>query len=117
MIKRLGSRWETAFIRRLLNIMKSFTTSTKNPLHTFHKSIEARTIKSGVRLAGLAMLGEQLRSYEVIFEDLGIQMLVIINECQRDANREFVAVVTHNLLSAYTYCRNERGNDIWRLTL
>jgi hypothetical protein len=55
-----------------------------------------------------------LRSYEVIFEDLGIQMLAIINECQRDANREFVAVVTHNLLSAYTYCRNERGNDIWR---
>jgi hypothetical protein len=106
MIKRLGSHWEKAFVRRLPNIMKSFTKNTKNPLHAFHQSVNARTTKSGVSLAGL---GQQLRTYEAIFEDLSIQMQAIINERQRDS-REFVPIVTRNLLSAYTYCCNERGN-------
>ena len=116
MIKRLGSHWETTFVRRLPNIMKSFTKNTKNPLHTFHRSVEARNAKSGVSLAGLDVLGQQLRTYEAIFEDLSIQMQAIINERQRDASREFVPVVARNLLSAYTYCCNERGN-IWHSRL
>lgn len=116
MIKRLSSHWETTFVRRLPSIMKSFTKSAKNPLHAFHQSVEARTTKIGVSLAGFDMLRQQLRTYEAILEDLSIQMRAIIKKSQRDASRQFVPVVARNLLSAYTYCSNETGN-IWPLRL
>lgn len=64
---------------------------------------------TGAGLVGLGMLSQQLRNYEHIFQDLTHQMVVLIGERQRDANREFTPVIARHLLSAYQYCTAERG--------
>ena len=108
-IKQLGSHWEKAFARRLPHVLQSFTKSTKQLLQSFHNDIQARAVRTGAGLVGLAMLNQQLRNYEHIFEDLTQQMVALIGECQRDANRKFTPVIARHLLSAYQYCTAERG--------
>ena len=66
-------------------------------------------MKQGSGVAGLAMLGQQLRNYEAIFLALAAQMGEIINERQREANREFTPVISRNLSTAYTFCAEESG--------
>src|SRR5580693_4259861 len=108
-MKQLGSDWERAFARRLPNVLQSYQRSAKTLLQSFHKEIEARAMKTGSGLAGLAILGQQLQTYEAIFKDLTEQMVLIINERQRDANREFTPVIAQHLASAYQYCTDVSG--------
>jgi hypothetical protein len=108
-IKQLGSDWEKAFARRLPHVLQSFTKSTKTLLQSFHQDVQNRAVKSGTGIAGLAMLGQQLQTYERIFQDLTTQMVTVIGERQRDANREFTPVIARRLLSAYQYCVAESG--------
>lgn len=92
-------------------MLQSFTKSTKVLLQLFHQNVHARALKSGTGIAGMAMLGQQLQNYERIFQDLTNQMMQVINECQRDANREFTPVIARHLLSAYHYCVAESGKS------
>jgi hypothetical protein len=111
-IKQLGSDWEKAFARRLPHVLQSFTKSTKTLLQSFHQDVQTRAVKSGTGIAGLAMLGQQLQTYERIFQDLTTQMVNVICERQRDANREFTPVIARQLLSAYQYCVAESGTSL-----
>jgi hypothetical protein len=111
-IKQLGSDWEKAFARRLPHVLQSFTKSTKGLLQSFHQDVQSRAVKSGTGIAGLAMLGQQLQNYERIFQDLTSQMVNVIGERQRDANREFTPVIAARLLSAYQYCVAESGTSL-----
>jgi hypothetical protein len=108
-MKQLGNDWEKAFARRLPTVLQSFQRSTKSLLQSFHNEVEARAMKTGSGLAGLAMLGQQLQNYEAIFQDLTAQMIHIINERQRDANREFTPVIAQHLALAYRYCTDVSG--------
>jgi len=90
-------------------VLQSFTRSSKNLLTSFHREIEARSLKAGVGSAGMALLGQQLRNYENIFTQLTNQMVEVINNLQREANREFTPVIARNLSTAYDWCANESG--------
>jgi hypothetical protein len=116
-IKQLGSDWEKAFARRLPHVLQSFTRSTKALLQSFHQAVQARAVKSGTGIAGMAMLGQQLQTYEHIFQDLTNQMVIVIGERQRDANREFTPVIARHLLSAYQYCVAESGMSFYMHSL
>jgi hypothetical protein len=108
-IKHLASHWEKAFARRLPGVLQNFSRKSKNLLTEFHTEIEARSMKQGAGVAGLAMLGQQLRTYEAIFANLTSQMIEVINTLQRDANREFTPVIANKLASAYNWCAAEVG--------
>lgn len=66
-------------------------------------------MKAGAGTAGIALLGHQLRNYEAIFVQLSLQMTEVINNLQREANREFTPVIARNLSTAYDWCANESG--------
>ncbi|KAL2065059.1 hypothetical protein VTL71DRAFT_4199 [Oculimacula yallundae] len=108
-IKHLASHWEKAFAQRLPRVLMSFSRTAKSLLSDFHREIEARTMQTGSGSAGVAMLGQQLKNYEQIFGTLATQMTEIINNLQREANRQFTPVIARNLSSAYDYCANESG--------
>jgi hypothetical protein len=90
-------------------VLQSFTRSSKNLLTAFHKEVEARSMKAGAGSAGIALLGHQLRNYEGIFRQLTTQMMEVINNLQREANREFTPVIARSLSTAYDWCANESG--------
>lgn len=126
-IKGLGNNWEKAFARRLPNVLASFVRKSKTLLLQFHKEIENRSQKAGLGVAGLAMLGQQLRNYEATFAQLGQAMgqyiadwlllkslltnvvVELISTQQREANREFTPAVAAALVSSYEWCAAEVG--------
>ncbi|TVY22282.1 Nuclear GTPase SLIP-GC [Lachnellula hyalina] len=77
-IRGLASNWEKAFARRLPSVLQSFSKKSKSLLLAFHKDIEVRCMKQGVGVAGLAMLGQQLRNYEGTFVNLTYEMVELI---------------------------------------
>jgi hypothetical protein len=66
-------------------------------------------MKVGAGVAGMAMLAQQLRNYEALFQELATQMGDFIGTIQREANREFTPVIARNLSAAYEWCAAERG--------
>ncbi|CZT47980.1 uncharacterized protein RSE6_08614 [Rhynchosporium secalis] len=108
-IKHLASHWERTFAQRLPRVLASFSRAAKGLLSAFHCEVEARTMKTGTGSAGVAMLGQQLKNYERIFGTLATQMTDMINNLQREANREFTPVIARNLSTAYEWCANETG--------
>ncbi|RDL34492.1 uncharacterized protein BP5553_07620 [Venustampulla echinocandica] len=108
-IKGLANNWEKAFARRLPTVLQSFSRQSKSLLLNFHHEIETRSMQKGVGVAGLTMLGQQLRNYEGLFMNLTHQIVELINQSQRDANREFTPVVASWLSSPYEYCAAEVG--------
>lgn len=79
----------------------------------FHREIEARSQSNGAGVAGLAMLAQQLKTYEATFTHFTAEMVEEINKFQREANREFVPVVARNLASAYAWCTDETGMAVY----
>jgi len=108
-MKGLAGNWERAFARRLPKVIEGFTKKTDAHLKLFHKEFEKRCMKTGAGVAGLAMLGHQLRNYEGIFTQLAQQMVEVINELQREANREFTPMIAANLADSYAWCAAEVG--------
>lgn len=58
------------------------------------------------------MLGQQLRNYKAIFQELAAQMGELISSIQREANREFTPVIARNLAAAYDWCAAESGRAL-----
>lgn len=114
-IKNLAGHWERAFAQRLPRVLQSYSRQSKTHLSAFHKEIEARGTKLGLGVAGLGLLGQQLRNYEGIFVALSVQMLALINELQREANREFTPVICRKLSTAYDWCAEESGMFKWKI--
>jgi hypothetical protein len=108
-IKHLASHWERVFAQRLPRVLQAFSRESKNLLARFHHEIEARSMKIGAGVAGMALLGQQLKNYEAQFVQLSEQLSEIINGLQREANREFTPVVARNLATAYDWCTAESG--------
>ncbi len=66
-------------------------------------------MRTGTGVAGLAMLAHQLNNYEGILTNLTAQLIEVINELQREANREFTPIIAANLASSYEWCAAEVG--------
>lgn len=108
-MKGLATNWEKAFARRLPSVLVEFTKRSKALLLHFHKEVEARCMKLGLGLAGLSMLGHQLRNYEAIFVDLTAVVSEVITKQQREANRDFTPSIAFALADTYEWCAAEKG--------
>lgn len=99
--KHLANGWEKAFQRRLPHVLKACAKGFSNDLRTFHKAIEVHSFSHGGN-SRLGLLAQQLTNYEAVFGDLGSNMLDLINERQRDINREFTPNVCNAMLVVTT---------------
>ena len=106
--KHLANGWEKAFQRRLPVVLKACAKGFSNDLRAFHKAIEAHSFSHGGN-PRLGLLAQQLTNYEAVFSDLGSKMLDLINERQRDINREFTPNVCNAMLVVYNVCVDESG--------
>ena len=106
--KHLANGWEKAFQRRLPHVMKACAKGFSRDLRAFHKAIEAHSFSHGGN-PRLGLLAQQLTNYEAVFSDLGSKMLDLINERQRDINREFTPNVCNAMLVVYNTCVDESG--------
>ncbi|KAI4765676.1 hypothetical protein E4T52_09296 [Aureobasidium sp. EXF-3400] len=106
--KHLANGWEKAFQRRLPHVLKACAKDFSNDLRAFHKAIEAHSFSHGGN-PRLGLLAQQLTNYEAVFGDLGSKMLDLINERQRDINREFTPNVCNAMLVVYNTCVDESG--------
>jgi hypothetical protein len=70
-----------------------------------------KSLRSKQELVYLALLilGQQLRHYEAMFEELAAVMGELVNRVQREASREFTPVIARNLALAHEKCAAESG--------
>ncbi|KAG9961586.1 hypothetical protein KCU61_g5414, partial [Aureobasidium melanogenum] len=106
--RHLANGWEKAFQRRLPHILKACAKGFSNDLRAFHKAIEVQSFSHGGN-PRLGLLSQQLSNYEAVFNDLGSKTTELINERQRDINREFTPNVCNAMLVVYNICTAEAG--------
>ncbi|KAI5247236.1 hypothetical protein E4T43_02175 [Aureobasidium subglaciale] len=106
--KQLANGWEKAFQRRLPHILRACAKGFANDLRAFHKAIEVQSFSHGGN-PRLGLLAQQLTNYEAVFSDLGSKMVELLNERQRDINREFTPNVCNAMLIVYNICTAEAG--------
>ncbi|EME89341.1 uncharacterized protein MYCFIDRAFT_10329, partial [Pseudocercospora fijiensis CIRAD86] len=107
--KMLASAWERCFQRRLPTILRSLRKSASTVLHQFHAEAERRATERGLGLPRIRMLAGQLEAYTAIFQDLCETAVTLLNNGQKDINREFTPIITAAMEPAYTVCSEERG--------
>ncbi|THY16227.1 hypothetical protein D6D01_07752 [Aureobasidium pullulans] len=106
--KTLSNGWEKAFHRRVPQILKACSKGFANDLRAFHTNIEKHSFSHGGN-PRLGLLAQQLTNYEAVFSDLANRMVDLINERQRDINREFTPNVCNSMLTVYNTCAAEVG--------
>ncbi|KAG9930480.1 hypothetical protein KCU86_g8172, partial [Aureobasidium melanogenum] len=106
--RHLANGWEKAFQSRLPHILKACAKGFSNDLRAFHKAIEVQSFSHGGN-PRLGLLSQQLSNYEAVFNDLGSKTTELINERQRDINREFTPNVCNAMLVVYNICTAEAG--------
>jgi hypothetical protein len=111
MIKVIATGWERAFARAIPTVLPQYAVSAGKALGSFHKDIEARARVNGVGLVGLAMLAQQLYTYNAIFKDVVAVATEAINTQQREINREFAPVIAAAMQMGYELCENESGES------
>jgi hypothetical protein len=109
LLKHLGAGWEKAFQRRLPATLNDFTTNAARLLLEFHEAMQTGAEQQGTSLAGMSMLANQLNGYSQSFKQVADQMVLVITELQRDANREFTPVIAARMEPAYEACTIEHG--------
>jgi hypothetical protein len=108
-LKRGATAWERAFQRRLPQALSVYTKDAGKVLSSFHDKIEERAHQNGVGLANLAILKGSIHTYEMMFETLSTELLAMMQEAQKDANRDFVPTIANLMLTAYELCTDESG--------
>jgi hypothetical protein len=111
LLKHLGTGWEKAFQRRLPATLNAFTTNAERLLLDFHGAMHTHAQQQNTSLAGMSMLANQLNVYVQLFKQVANQMVAVITEMQRNANREFTPVIAARMELAYEICTNERGSS------
>jgi len=96
-------------MHRLPHDLEDFTKNINQLLRTFHAVIENHVTTNGTGITSMVVLNDQIQRHTHAFQDLTQQLVQIIGERQRDANRQFTPVIALQLLSAYEYCTAERG--------
>jgi hypothetical protein len=89
--------------------MAGFAREAAKVLKDFHRDIDDRARKVGAGIAGLSMLQQQIQVYENILKDVSNTAKEMVNNTQKDINREFTPVVEQAMMWAYNACTAERG--------
>lgn len=105
----LSTSWERTFQRRLPAVLKNFAKSTKLLLETFHREATMRTQERGNNHQGIAMLSHQLQSHTQKVSELPDLLNAVVQDLQRDANRNFTPTIQAQMETAYIGCVEERG--------
>lgn len=105
----LGNAWERAFTRRIPTTLVNSAKTCATLVQQFHSSVAERQRQSGSYVAGMSMLGQQLRTYVNSFNDIAESSQNIVNEQQKEANRGFIPVITDRMIPAYEGCVAEYG--------
>ncbi|KAK3398289.1 hypothetical protein B0T20DRAFT_453071 [Sordaria brevicollis] len=105
----LSTSWERTFQRRLPAVLKNFAKSTKLLLETFHREATMRAQERGNNHQGIAMLSHQLQSHAQKVSELPDLLNEVIQDLQRDANRNFTPTIQAQMERAYVGCYEERG--------
>lgn len=113
-IKYVANGWEKTFSRRIPSVFTTLVTAVDKLLHTFHDEVEKRAARNGGSMARFYMLRNQLQAYREVIKDASNKTKVDISTRQKDINREFVPVITLNMLPAYRYCTEERGTGSFK---
>lgn len=92
-------------------VMSNFVRCAANLLREFHRDVDGRARKVGAGIAGLHMLQQQLGVYETILKDLTGTVKDIINNGQKEINREFTPVIARAMIAAYEACVHESGKE------
>ena len=109
MMVHLVPGWERLFSRRVPAILSSLSSNLKSLLKTFHDDVAKRSQLSGIGIAALPMLEQQLENYEHNFKEDSTATGLKINEKQKEINRQFVPFITNVMTPAYIGCVEERG--------
>ena len=112
MIKVLTPGWERTFTRRLPTVVSGYSRGAHKGLKDFHRAVNERARKAGLRLPGLFMLEQQLDNYEGILKDVGKEAAGEIIKAQKEINRKFSPVIAKAMELAYDNCQAESGTSI-----
>lgn len=112
MMVHLVPGWERLFARRVPAILSSLSSNLKSLLKTFHNDVAKRSQLSGIGIAALPMLEQQLENYVHNFEEASRTAGHKINEKQKEINRQFVPYITNIMEPAYVGCVEERGKTM-----
>ncbi|KAI9669298.1 MAG: hypothetical protein M1831_000333 [Alyxoria varia] len=107
-LKQIASGWERAFSRRVHAVMKDYVKDGNKLIKDFHNSVAARAHSVGSSTS-IYLLEQQTTHYEQTLSVVSEKALDILNNGQKDCNREFVPVVADEMTPAYEDCINERG--------
>lgn len=107
--KNLANGWERAFQRRLPWVLDNFVRAIRTYLDKFHLEATAQARERGTHYTGVSMLTQQLQAHLRRLNDVRTSLLALIQEMQRDANREFTPLIQQEMTPAYQGCANERG--------
>ncbi|KAK5950264.1 hypothetical protein OHC33_008733 [Knufia fluminis] len=113
-IKYIANGWEKTFSRRVPGVLTTLVSTVDKLLNTFHDEVEKRAIRNGGSMARFYMLRNQLQAYREVIKDASNRTKVEISTRQKDCNREFVPVITLNMLPAYQLCTDEHGKGSFR---
>lgn len=103
--RQLAGGWERAFQRRLPSCLDGFTRNAKLLVETFHREATYRAQQKGTNYQGLHLLNNQLRAHLQKVSEIPGMMLALIQDFQRDANREFTPEIQTRMTPAYDACK------------
>ncbi|KAF2455772.1 hypothetical protein BDY21DRAFT_288795 [Lineolata rhizophorae] len=110
----LAGGWERVFQRRLPQLLSSYTKAAFHELSVFHDAIERRGREHGLGVAEIGTLRTQLKIHEALLSQLAQKIVALIQEHQRDANREFVPVIARAMQPAYRICTEINGTGSYK---
>lgn len=107
--RHLASGWERAFQGRLPAILMEFANLCSGRLQTFHESALIRARGRETNASILAMLANQIVAQSRTLTDMPNIIKAIVNDLQREANRQFTPVICEAMTDAYVACVLECG--------
>ncbi|KAF2121280.1 hypothetical protein BDV96DRAFT_640676 [Lophiotrema nucula] len=107
--KRLATGWEKTFQHKLPKAFEGYTKTSSMILRTFHEKIEERARHNGMNLANMQLLANNATAHERLFDELRRQLMEVVTELQRDANREFTPTIVAIMHTVYEMCACECG--------
>ncbi|KAI5361086.1 hypothetical protein J4E82_011739, partial [Alternaria postmessia] len=108
-LKHLANGWERAFQSRLPNAFCAYAANFGRLLHTFHGSVERQAEETGVGLAELSILKQQVYTYEQLLHNVATVVIKQMTQLQRETNRNITPTIANGMRNVYELCASECG--------
>ncbi|CAG5158211.1 uncharacterized protein ALTATR162_LOCUS5040 [Alternaria atra] len=113
-LKHLANGWERAFQSRLPKAFCTFAANFGRLLYTFHGSVERQADETGVGLAELSILKQQVYIYEQLFHNVTTVVIKQMTQLQREANRNITLTIANGMRNVYELCASECGPGTYK---